>query len=82
MGDKTKHTPGPWIYTFTGVVYDTKETFIANFNREANGKLMAAAPDLLEACRFVVKALDRLGTEREMLTLQVVNKAIAKAEGK
>ena len=57
-----KHTPGPWEFTTSGTVQDAKGKSIAYAaGREsmsvayANGRLIAAAPELLEA-------LEQLGT--------------------
>lgn len=58
-GMKTKHTPGPWFYkdehrpivpTYQ-IRSNDKEVACVSFsvNGEANAKLIAAAPDLLEA---------------------------------
>lgn len=59
------HTPGPWIYSSKGYVCggeccvaDT-ETYSATkklspAQRIANAKLIAAAPDLLEACMYLL----------------------------
>lgn len=58
----SKHTPGPWIMD-TGddgaVVYDPNAGTIANIPPdlrawEANARLMAAAPDLLEALEGLI----------------------------
>lgn len=52
---KTKHTPGPWIYNDrTAQVYPVHSAAIAevcnhDLNREANARLIAAAPELLWA---------------------------------
>jgi hypothetical protein len=60
---KSKHTPGPWSLEFDDVPYDGGfETLVINGEdggicmmdcpqdeMEANGRLIAAAPDLLEA---------------------------------
>ena len=56
------HTPGPWVYDFDPdgnrhVVYsdDGKVTELRFKDAEANARLIAAAPDLLEACQRMVK---------------------------
>lgn len=60
------HTPGPWRYTHGSVITERKQLegrsryhrFICNVNSlrddnddDANGMLIAAAPELLEACK-------------------------------
>ena len=88
-----KHTPGPWVVDpavrqgFT--VYAPKEGFIVGtqdeegrygaIESEANARLIAAAPDLLDALLMVLddpNALD--GRPR---TYEYVRAAIAKATG-
>ena len=53
-----KYTPGPWIYDNAGVIHTPDKTIIADAywdkkmsvsTGSANLKLMAAAPELLEA---------------------------------
>jgi hypothetical protein len=62
----TKHTPGPWSYypDENRIVAFTEYT-IANLERsmkpesdEANSKLIAAAPELLEALHHILRAHD------------------------
>lgn len=89
-----KHTPGPWVVDpavrqgFT--VYAPKEGFIVGtqdeegrygaIESEANARLIAAAPDLLEALKELVAAAD--GVNAGPLTwLAKARAAIAKATG-
>jgi len=95
---KVSHTPGPWeinqrvdnpcgidafisIANVHGVAYafgDTKE------QREANAHLIAAAPDLLEACKAVLRwaqVMNLYGTSSEPACVDMCEAAIAKAEG-
>lgn len=69
---KTKHTPGPWeviqIYYADGKTPSHKHVappgdwnrkYIASIHREngdANAKLIAAAPELLEVCQLVMQS--------------------------
>lgn len=64
------HTPGPWHYA-EGYVRDSAGNALASipytlgdFTDRANGELMAAAPELLEACRFALDTLDKITTEQ------------------
>lgn len=96
----TKHTPGPWtidepgsrLITFHGIPVakaldncDTKEEI------QANARLIAAAPDMLEELKDAVDYLSRrreelaqAGVDYKHLTTRIAryNAAIAKAEGK
>ena len=77
----SKHTPGPWEYLGHAWVQtaDDKKTPIANFNffaaTEANARLIAAAPELLEACKVALGIIG-FGAEHDQISA-----AIAKAEG-
>ena len=60
---KTKHTPGPWKTSYTNISVVTAENgaVVARasklnglMNLQANARLIAAAPDLLEALQTVV----------------------------
>ena len=85
-----KHTPGPWTledrgYKFVvskpGEGYITRDvcrmdaSTMSAFDQEANARLIAAAPDLLEACKTIVHLRE---TEDWMETLhKAVNHARA-----
>jgi len=95
-----KYTPGPWTwaedyrglyglepnnpvleyYAYEGLWFDGSTP-----NQEANARLIAAAPDLLEALRDMVAVAtadnwDRMSTGRQIV-LESARAAIAKAEG-
>jgi hypothetical protein len=65
--------------------------YIAREEREANANLIAAAPDLLEACKAVADGIERslrLADDKNPICLatlaarvEVLQTAIAKAEG-
>ena len=68
---KTKHTPGPWLFTgISGVLYIVSKynpyaliarvIFTPGLGKQCykNSQLMAAAPDLLEACQELIAELD------------------------
>ena len=92
----SQYTPGPWkvkeyrqMYSVIGP--DMKEcvcTFPPADNAYANARLIAAAPELLEACRkglARVKELTALAGHAEGYsyeTVRVLADAIAKAEGR
>ena len=69
MAQTTQHTPGPWEKFFykgheTWMVRGGKGLTLAELanheteDSEANARLIAAAPDLLEACQSLVAAYD------------------------
>jgi hypothetical protein len=87
------HTPGPWEWKAIENGWDGVESKQDGvlcrlvYNNPANAQLMAAAPDLLEACKRLVSVLiERKGTEHEMRVspydVWKIKAAIKKAEGK
>lgn len=87
------HTPGPWVYDSGGFYAQcqldengmTYESPIAELlegrpdDSKGNALLIAAAPDLLEACEVVAKAMEATQIcEPELLVLKA---AIDKARG-
>ena len=93
------HTPGPWVVRERGLGYGVETqmgTTVATcwrFNRgiadatpsmeEANARLIAAAPDLLEALERLVELgfSDRLYSDEEDVAWENVEKVIQKARG-
>jgi len=87
-----KHAPGPWavkadknfkslaeIVSIDGPVLD--EGFALSSEKEmANARLIAAAPELLEALKDCVQHLTCLDASRD--SLSVAERVIAKAEGR
>ena len=88
----TKYTPKPWTldtrgYTFIvskrGDGYITRDvcrmdgSTMAAFHQKGNARLIAAAPDLLEALQFVMVAHG----EQLTLAFEMAQAAIAKATG-
>ena len=91
---EAKHTPGPWLADGASV-YEERDDFsvICNFwssslpEWEANARLIAAAPDLLEALEQLVIEYDDVelaDAEPSSLTaaFNAARAAIAKAKGK
>jgi hypothetical protein len=78
----SKHTDGPWWFDDDYYVLAGEEADIIcelwTSDREANGKLIAAAPDMLEALQAVEGEID--GYRGDLI--QMVRAAIAKAEGR
>lgn len=83
-----KYTPGPWKVSKDGCDIDNVGgagvcTLYADETSDANARLIAAAPDLLEACKAIV-AHWRMNDEayyRSNLATDLLQ-TIAKAEGK
>lgn len=90
----SKHTPGPWFYSQESIDHDwyivtiNGGLIVANVNSHwrqvANARLVAAAPDLLEALKAVVSAWEVTGpieaAERMDAAIHAARAAIAKAE--
>ena len=84
-----EHTKGPWRLAYDGIAYDGSKAVIDPQNSEgnANAKLIAAAPDLLEACvviRGLLTGIDHAhyatNTEPEFeKAIEFIDKAIARA---
>lgn len=87
--EMSKHTPGPWAYAWAGgiaLVFQKGEATIASSipydddneipQVEANARLIAAVPDLLEALKGVLRVADRATVE-----FDAARAAIAKATG-
>ena len=91
---KQKYTPGPWVINYAvsysinsakgdkhiAMVSCYKEKAYDEIENEANTKLIAAAPELLEACEMTLQFFvdnNRNGTYQLLL-----RRIIAKAKGK
>ena len=88
------HTPGPWIYAIPGDSFVASDSGLicrrpavsgggsAPSNWEANARLIAAAPDLLEALKACDEAMAYMSEYDIPITLPAqVRAAIAKAIG-
>jgi len=92
------HTKGPWKVYFTkdggkiigigdaegaGVTDPHFGLWSSGEEQEANARLIAAAPDLLEACKAALSVIKaNFPTEQsEFMALEKLDAAIAKAEG-
>ena len=85
----SKHTPGPWKYQeesdeYTHIVRAENNLMICHLSQdssgvsESNARLIAAAPDLLKACKQAVSRCEIYGQQDSTKT--VLGQAIAKAE--
>jgi hypothetical protein len=91
----TQHTPGPWIYDdrYVNVIAEDGRAIagrpawssLSPDSEEADARLIAAAPELLEACEAALFALDCAinlqGLQLLIPTADKVRAAIAKAKG-
>lgn len=93
MSNQTKHTPGPWrvkdngsmegphvygpVHPIDGGDYAPLAGYKGGALSEADARLIAAAPELLEACRQAAFAIPTTHG-----AFETVRAAIAKAEGR
>ena len=92
----TAHAPGPWTDDGPGIIHDRDARIIACLSNdagderpawtddevEANGRLIAAAPELLEALKRLVQRAKLTKPSSTMVPLiEDAEDAIAKAEG-
>lgn len=90
-----KHTPGPWIFDGDVVLADhgiqphicslgSGDAFAHGTDEgQANGVLLAAAPELLAACEWFLKPDHPIGSHAELVHkfTEKAKAAIAKAKG-
>ena len=85
-----KFTPGPWhcnptagyeIHGQYAVYSDTGSTLAVVYDGEKDARLIAAAPELLEACQRAICDLELAHGGRDTLTLRQLRAALAKATG-
>ncbi len=88
----SKHTPGPWEYHISdhGLdVYGQKkhvcgEGWYPREEKEANARLIAAAPELLDACESIQAAWVRTDTGKDVAiayAMKMITAAIRKTKG-
>lgn len=92
----SKHTPGPWREEFVSDktwhkgVYDVNGNEVALVKvksaltaqrRDADARLIAAAPDLLDALKTCLLIVEHLASESAPSTIAEARAAIAKATG-
>ena len=95
----SKHTKGPWIICYDGNIdsksgrsicamgFSTYKEYNDQPEMKANARLIAAAPELLEACKEQMRVIETMGNKTGCWpinddNLQMAKAAIAKAEGK
>ena len=87
----TQHTPGPWRVLEPDQVRGQEGEFVANCEchrgrlatDRANARLIAAAPDLLEALGWMVETFNakEIDPMAAFATIEKARAAIAKAKG-
>ena len=80
----SKHTPGPWHIAGNLVIEEANATTIAQIaigDGEANARLIAAAPLLLEAANNLVAAYHVGDPGSLHISIKAIRAAIAAAEG-
>jgi hypothetical protein len=90
----SKHTPGPWeleglniikrLPKYTINITSLYVRFSATTDQEArlaNANLIAAAPELLEACHSALIMFDCFGGHESTGLVEILKSAIKKAEG-
>ena len=107
ISEATKHTPGPWVVDGGGSVsskdYECPVATVSRgmrgnpwvtATRMANARLIAAAPELLEACHDAIVGLSAMLDDNEtaaerlaaeslaLLAIESAEAAIEKAQGK
>lgn len=82
---ETKHTPGPWakfgsvIRSLAGSDRKVADVRIIDAEGQANAKLIAAAPDLLEALEDLLSRCESLSVDGVGPQKVAARQAIAKA---
>jgi hypothetical protein len=86
---EAKHTPGPWSLNGVDCILSVhgNRTIAKVFHPSDDARLIASAPDLLEACRFFVDAfpgreVSQLGNGKARQAYDRCVAALAKAEGR
>lgn len=89
MSNETKHTSGPWRVVQGCVVLthhkfplghqicSTRNAGVSEDEAKANAHLIAAAPEMLEALKYVRRFIDK----DDEIDIDFIDSAIAKAEG-
>jgi hypothetical protein len=85
------HTPGPWAYAYTRIGHTVRQSpdahralLVVNVsdNPEADGRLMAAAPELLAALKAALRVINNeCDPDEYAKPLATIHAAIAKATG-
>lgn len=79
-----KRTEGPWEFDGESLVYQENGPTIADviYDPYANANLIAAAPELFDACELALRELGEFYNEGQSEALRTLKAAIKKANGK
>lgn len=86
----SKHTPGPWDYFTRQDIYGENISIIQSVEgyriaeeivEEADARLIATAPELLEACKIALEAVENPANWNIKARIALTT-VIAKAEGR
>ena len=92
----SKHTPGPWepgeeagiwagkrkICVMRYFLNKSNPLKICEKETQANARLIAAAPELLEACKNLIYSFNTMDAKDISVSIKMGKQAITKAEGK
>lgn len=90
----TKHSPGPWVINPNRTWIKSQDWNVARVRTlrdtdpevielaEANGRLISAAPEMLEALKGIAWGLENPDDPVQAKILEMIAPVIAKAEGK
>ena len=81
---ESKHTPGPWSYgNILKILKHGPDPWADHSSDEANARLIAAAPELLSVCYYVLESMDVGGEQSRAFFAEIfrLKEAIAKAKG-
>jgi len=84
VSSEARPTPGPWDYRPEERSIWAEGGFIAGSVRKGNARLIAAAPELLEACKALVEDFDTMPDSDDEYVSAVarITEAVEKAEGR
>ena len=80
-----QYTPKPWRVSGKATIMENRNWIasVSTYNRDDNARLIAAAPDLLDALKMSESAVEQLCTGQDAancwVTLATIRAAIAKA---
>lgn len=89
---ESKYTPGKWeaatyagdhVVTSNGeLIIECSTPHVSDRDAAANAQLIAAAPDLLDACKEAAAEVELIKSMTSGRVLEILLNAIAKAEGR
>lgn len=74
------YAPSPWTNDGRGIIHDAQSRIVAILESEANGNLIAAAPDLLTNLQKAIDALQDLAPDSDYGNLVRMDAIVAIAK--